>query len=95
MTVTLITEDVEVPDFLYVAFPCEALLPQLLDPSPGTQSLGVQMAPSQPNMVRVLYFCPGRDSLALLPVHRSCPRRYRASSPHAFHKTKVFVTASR
>lgn len=47
MTVTLITEDVEVPDFLSfncVAIPYEALFPQSMDPIPGTQCMGAQMA---------------------------------------------------
>jgi hypothetical protein len=64
MTVTLITEDVEVPDFLCVAIPYEALFPQLLDPIPGTQCMGAQMAPSQPYMVRVPYPCRDQKDIA-------------------------------
>ena len=81
MTDTSITEDVEVPDFLCVAIPYDALFPQLLDPIPWTQCMGAPApSPVSPYMARVPHACRDWEEIAFSGSFLA--RMYRVSSLH-------------
>lgn len=84
-TDTSITEDVEVPDFLCVAIPYDALFPQLLDPIPWTQCMGAPApSPVSPYMARVPNACRDWEEIApsgsFLAPHVSCFKPARRGS---------------
>ena len=84
-TDTSITEDVEVPDFLCVAIPYDALFPQLLDPIPWTQCMCAPApSPVSPYMARVPNACRDWEEIApsgsFLAPHVSCFKPARRGS---------------